>query len=130
MAMTFKTYMAIISIIGIVFGVGWLLAPEQTAIFYGMKESPELEFSHRLYGGALLAWALIGWFAKDFRDMSALRGVLIPCAIGFIGGVAVTVFGTLSGIMNVMGWFAVLAYLFGAIGAVYFLMTGPSVAKS
>ena len=70
----------------------------------------------------MLAWALIAWFARDFHDPVALRGVLIPSVIGHVAGVVVSVFGILSGLLNALAWSAALAYLFGAVGAVYFLM--------
>jgi hypothetical protein len=127
--MTIKTYFTVISIIGMVFGVGFLLAPEQLGLFYGMKESPDMAFSQRLFGGSLLAWALVGWFARDFSDVLALRGVLMASIVGHVAGVVVAVSGTLSGFMSAVGWLAVFAYLFGAVGAVYFLMTGPAPAE-
>ena len=56
--MTIKTYFTIISVIGIIFGVGFLLAPGQLGLIYSVKESPDVELAHRFFGGALLAWAL------------------------------------------------------------------------
>lgn len=124
--MTIKTYLTIISLIGIVFGVGFLLAPEQVGSIYGWKETPDIQLAHRFFGGALLAWALTGWFARDFRDMTAVRGLLIAYVIGHVAGVVVTVFGILSGIVNALTWSAAaLAYLFGAVGIIYFLMAPP-----
>ena len=93
---TIKTFLAIISVIGIVFGVGFLLAPEQLGPILGHKKTPDVALAHRYFGGALLAWALIAWFAKDFRDLTALRAVLISSAIGHTAGFVVAVFGILS----------------------------------
>ncbi len=120
--MTIRTFFTIISVIGIVFGVGFLLVPEQIGSIYGWKETPDIQLAGRFYGGTLLAWALIGWFARDFRDAAVLRGLLIPCVIGFTAGLAVTVFGILSGIINALAWSTALIYLFGAVGSIYFLM--------
>ena len=120
--MTMKTWFTIISVIGIVFGVGFLLVPEQLGSIYGLKESPDVELGQRFFGAALLAWALIAWFAKDFRDAVTLRGVLIASAIGHTAGLLVSVFGTLSGVMNAVGWSSALVFLFGAVGSIYFLM--------
>jgi len=35
----------------------------------------------QLFGGALLAWGVIGWFIRDFSG-EAVRGVLIGTVIG------------------------------------------------
>ena len=120
--MTIKTYFTIISVIGIVFGVGFLLAPAQLGLIYSVNESPDVELAHRFFGGALLAWALTGWFAKDFHDLAALRGILISFAIGHAAGLLVTVFGVLSGLLNSLAWLNALIFLFGAVGSIYFLM--------
>jgi hypothetical protein len=119
--MTIKTYFIIISIIGVVNGLGFLLAPTQFGPIYGWHETPDIQLAGRYFGGALLAWALIAWFAKDFQDFTAVRGVLIPSVIGHFAGLVVTVIGILSGILNVVAWAAALSYLFGLVGAVYFL---------
>lgn len=125
--MTIKTYFTITSVIGIIFGIGFLLIPEQLALIYaptsGYKEPPDTMLAHRLFGGALLAWALVGWFAKDFRDLTAVRGCLIAAAVGHTAGFLVTASAILSGVINALGWPNALVYLFGAIGAVYFLMS-------
>lgn len=120
--MTIKTYSTIISVIGIAFGIGFLLAPVQLTSIFGYKDSsPDFTLIVRFFGGALLAWALIGWFSKDLHDLVALRGILIGGAVGHVVGVVVTVFGILSGIINALAWPIALAYLFGLVGAVYFL---------
>lgn len=122
--MTIKTFMTIVSVIGIVFGAGFLLAPEQFGSIYGWNERPDIQLAGRYFGGTLLPWAIIGWFAKDFRDEAGLRGVLIAGVIGFAIGLLVTVFGILSGVLNAIAWSSVLIYLFGAVGSAYFLMAG------
>jgi FtsH-binding integral membrane protein len=93
-----------------------------TSIFGYKDSSPDFTLVVRLFGGALLAWALIGWFGRNVRDAAGLRGVLIAGVIGHVVGVVVTVFGILSGILNALAWPIALAYLFGAVGAAYFLM--------
>jgi hypothetical protein len=54
---------------------------------------------------------LIGWFAKDFREDAATRGVLIGTLIADIVSLVVVVMGTMAGTMNALGWFAALIYL-------------------
>lgn len=121
--MTIKAYFRIISIIGIVFGVGFLLAPEQFGSIFGYKETPDVELAQRFFGGALLAWALVAWFGININELTALRGVLIGTLIGHIAGAVVAVFGILSGVVNALMWPIALVYLSGAVGCAYFLMS-------
>jgi hypothetical protein len=68
---------------------------------------------------------LVAWFIKDSTDRSATRGFLIAVSISSVAGLLVSIWGTLSGIMNGMGWSAVLIYLLLLIGYLYFIYRGP-----
>ena len=119
--MTIKTFFAIIAVLALVHGVGFVLAPEQVAASYGMAISASTVLMARLFGGALVGLGLIFWFARDGSSEST-RGVLIPTIIGNIVGLIVVVMGTMAGTLNSMGWVAALIYLFGAAGSAYFVM--------
>ena len=118
--MTLKTFFAIIAVLALVHGVGFVLAPEQVAASYGMATSASTVLMARLFGAALVGLGLIFWFARDGSE--ATRGVLIPTIIGNAVGLIVVVMGTLAGTLNSMGWIAALIYLFGAAGSAYFVM--------
>jgi hypothetical protein len=118
--MSVKTFLTIISLFGLFFGVGELLAPDRFAAIYGIETSRSLEMMARFFGAALLAWALIAWFAKDFHDESDLRHVLAPSGVAHTAGFIVAAMATMSGVMNAMGWFSAAIFAFGAIGSFYF----------
>lgn len=122
--MSTKIFFTIISAIGIVFGLGYLLAPAQIAPIFDWKATPEVVLAQRFLGAHLLAWALIGWFARDY-DAAPLRGVLIAGVIGFTAGLVVTILGIQSGVINALSWPIAAAYLFGAAGSAYFLKFRP-----
>jgi len=123
--MTIKTFFAIFAVLSVLFGVGFVLAPGQVLANYGIESSPALALMSRLFGGTLLAMAVILWFARDFRD-EALRAVLIGLGIADAINFVVALVGTSSGTINALGWTTVLIYLCGAVGAGYFLSTGQS----
>jgi hypothetical protein len=52
--MTLKLFFAILAILSILFGVGFVLAPAQVLSSYGIEYSPALGLLGRLFGGALL----------------------------------------------------------------------------
>jgi hypothetical protein len=123
-AMSVRTFLTIISIFGLLFGIGDLLVPDRVGAIYGMEASRSAELMARFFGVALLAWALISWFAKDFHDESDLRHILAPSGFAHSAGAVVAAMGTMSGDMNAMGWTAVAIFLFGAVGSFYFLTAG------
>ncbi len=124
--MSVKTFLTIMSILGLLFGIADLLIPARMGAIFGVEASRSSDLMAQLFGAALLAWALIAWFAKDFRDDSDLVHVLAPSGVGHAAGFVVAAMGTMSGVMNAMGWISVAIFLFGAIGSFYFVMAGAS----
>jgi hypothetical protein len=119
--MTIKLFLSIIGALGVVHGVAFIIAPDQVASIYGLQTSPAVVLMSRLFGAALVAWGAILWLAKNFRDEAAIRAVLISTAVAEAISLCFVVQSTLAGTMNAMGWVALLIYLFGAVGSVYFL---------
>jgi hypothetical protein len=120
--MTIRMFFAILAVLSVLFGIGFVLAPAQVLANYGVEHSPALALLGRLFGGALLTLGIILWLARDFRDDAAIRTVLVAALIGDAINLVVATMGTLSGVVNALGWSTVLIYLFAAAGSGYFLM--------
>jgi hypothetical protein len=127
--MTIKTFFAIFAVLSLLFGIGFVLAPAQVLSNYGVESSPTVAMMSRLFGGTLLAMAVILWFARDFRN-EALRAVLIGFGIADAVNLVVATMATLAGTVNALGWTTVLIYLCGMVGAGYFLSTGQSQQRA
>ena len=119
--MTIKVFLSIIAVLGLVHGIAFIIVPEQIAASYGLVASASAVLTARLFGGALLAWCAILWSARNWRDESAVRSVLMATCFADAVSLVVVIAGTLAGTMNAMGWVAVLIYLFAAGGCGYFL---------
>jgi hypothetical protein len=124
--MTIKTFFAIFAVLSVLFGIGVVLTPGQVLSNYGVENSPAVALMSRLFGGTLLAMAVIFWFARDFHDEAALRAVLIGTGIADAVNLVVAFVATASGTINALGWTTVLIYLCGAVGAGYFLTIGKA----
>jgi hypothetical protein len=124
--MTIKTFFTILAVLSFLFGVGFVLAPDQVLANYGIEHSPALALVGRLFGGELLALGVILWLARDFRDEAAVRAVLVSTLVVGVVNLVVAIIGTLAGTTNALGWSTVLIYLFGAVGSGYFLMARTS----
>jgi hypothetical protein len=120
--MTIRMLFTILAVLSFLFGIGFVLAPDQVLANYGIQPSPALALLGRLFGGALLTLGVILWFARDFRDEAAVRAVLVANAVGSCVNLVVAIMGNLSGTTNALGWTTVLIYLFAAVGSGYFLM--------
>ena len=56
-------------------------------------------------------FGVVFWFAKDFRDWDAVRGVLIANVVADIVGGLVNLSGTLQGLLNAMAWSSTIVYV-------------------
>ena len=119
--MTIRTFLAIIAVLALVHGLGFVFIPETVAATYGMATSASSILMARLFGAALVGLGLIFWFARDI-SFESLRPVFIGTVIGNTAGLIAVAMGTAAGTLNALGWFAALIYLFGAVGSGYFLM--------
>ena len=119
--MTQKNYFSIFAVLSVLFGIGFVLAPDQVLINYGIESSPAVAVMSRLFGGTLLAMAVILWSARDFHDQAAVRAVLIGSGVSDVVNLVVALLAVTSGTVNALGWSTVLIYLCGALGAGYFL---------
>jgi hypothetical protein len=128
--MTIRTFFAIFAVLSLLFGIGFVLAPAQVLSNYGIESSPAIALMSRLFGGTLLAMAVILWCARDFRDGAALRAILIATVIADAVNLVVSIVATSSGTINALGWTTVLIYLCGAVGAGYFLTAGNAQQRT
>ena len=119
--MTVKTYFAIFAVLSLLFGIGFVLAPGQVLSNYGI----EVALMARLFGGTLLAIAVIQWTARDFPE-AAVRPVLIGLCAADAINLVISIMATSAGTINALGWSTVLIYLCGAVGAGYFLTAGKA----
>ena len=124
--MAIKMFFTILAVLSFLFGIGFVLAPDQVLANYGIEHSPALALLGRLFGGALLALGVILWLARDFRDEAAVRAVLVSTLVGGVVNLVVAIVGTLAGTTNALGWSTVLIYLLAAVGSGYFLMERTS----
>jgi len=128
--MKVKLFLAIAAVIATLYGIAFLLIPGVALVFYGdaTPDAPSI-LAVRFYGASLLSLGLVVWFVRETSDWTALRGLLLGLSIGTAVGVVVSIWGTVTGIMNAMGWSVVLIYLVLLAGFVYYLSAGRADAR-
>jgi hypothetical protein len=85
-----------------------------------------LGFVAQLLGAALTLPGLLGFFAGGMTDAGARRSVVISLFVFEVIGLAVSLLGMLSKVMNITGWGIVALFLLFALGYGYFLFMKPS----
>jgi hypothetical protein len=122
--MTAKTFLTISSIFAMLYGLGFLLLPGPSIALYGTEPEPHLMLIMRFFGSTLLAFGVVVWFGKNFRDWEAVRGVLIAVIILNLVGLLVTVLGLAEGLLNSTAWSSLILYAVFLVGAAYCLSAG------
>jgi hypothetical protein len=111
------------SVICLVFGFIFVLAPGALLAIYGVKnEDSSLLFMTRLYGAVFVLLGVLLWFAKNDPGSEALRAIVLAVLIGDGIGFLVALFGQLGEVLNGLGWSVVVVYLLLTLGFGYFYL--------
>ncbi len=74
----------------------------------------------QLFGGALLAFSVLTWSARNADASDARKAIVNAMFIGDSIGFIVALSGQLNNVVNNMGWSTVVIYLLLAVGFGYF----------
>jgi len=118
--MKLKTLMIINAIVAIVFGVTFVIVPAQAYSLYDITANEQLILMGRLFGAALIGFALLTWMARNATDSDARRAIVFALFIADGIGFVAALIGQLSNVVNALGWSTVAIYLLLALGFGYF----------
>lgn len=111
--------------IAAVFGAVFVVVPGPVAAIYGITLDKAGMLAAQLFGGALIGFAVLNWFARDVTDPTGRQAVVLSNLVGDTVGFVVILLGQLSGIVNTLGWATVALNLLLALGFAYFQFMGP-----
>jgi hypothetical protein len=113
-------FLVIASILGMVFGLAFLLAPAQLMSFYGVTLDPAGQWIGRFLGAQLVGLAVITWVARNAPTGSALSAVMAGNLVGSAIALALAILQGISGIGNALVWSTAVVYAFLVAGFGYF----------
>jgi hypothetical protein len=125
-----RIYLTIAAVVAILYALAFLLIPVQASLFFSSFAEPRAVLYLRFCGAAVLAWGLVVWFARDFRDWEAVRGVLIASVVGLAVNILMTVWATMEGWLNANAWGSTVVLVLLLLGGAYELVTGALKAVS
>jgi hypothetical protein len=126
--MSAKLFLTIAAVLGILYGLAFVFIPSQIAPIYGVPIDPHTSLETQFFGSALIGLGVVFWFARDFRDWDAVKGVLIATVVGSIVGGGVNLLGTFQGLINGMAWSTTVIYALLLTGSLYCLSAGPEAS--
>lgn len=116
-----STFVLIASIIGFIFGLGFLISPNGALSLYGVKMDLVGVFIGRYFGSALLGVA-VTWFIASRTDTieGLLRAGLFGGFVLGVTGLIVAIWDGIAGTANSLVWINTAIYAFLSIGFGYF----------
>ena len=124
--MKLRTLLIINAVIALVFAAGFLLIPATISEQYGVESSAAMEYTDRLFGAALLGYAVLAWLARNADESTARRAIVWAFLIGSLAGTIVSLIGQINNVVNALGWSTVAIYALLTIGYVYFQFLQPA----
>ena len=122
--MSVRLYMTIAAIVAILYALAFLIIPIQTSLFFSNFAEARAIVYLRFCGASVLAWGLILWFARDFEERRAVRGVLIGTIVGIAVNLIITIWATLAGWLNTNSWGTAIVLALLLVGAIYQISVG------
>jgi len=108
--MRLRTLLLLSGVLGIGFGLGFLLAPAAVLALYGAGTDAAGLFMARFFGAALVQVGFVLFLARDVSEAPARRGLVLGSLLGSIAGLSVALSGQLAHLVNGLGWSTVAIY--------------------
>ena len=112
----------IVAVLSLIYGLGFVLLPEQLLSLYGIKTDAGGLLFVRLFGAALVGLGVLAWFIRNADASEERRAVVLALFVLNAISVFVLLFAQLAGTVNGLGWINIAIYLLLALGFGYFLM--------
>ncbi|MDX1416174.1 MAG: hypothetical protein R3293_18395 [Candidatus Promineifilaceae bacterium] len=120
--MRFRNLLIVNAVLFLIFGLGFVFIPSTFLSLFGVNPASGTILAAQLYGGLLIGIGLLCWFSKE-GSRAAMQGMQISFMIAFAINMVIHAVGTVTGELNILGWSAVLIYLFLTAGYAYFFFT-------
>ena len=114
--MKLSTFLVITAVVAFLFGLAFVLIAGPLMSLYGASLSPGGLLVARLFGAALLGFAVLTWCARNAEDSEGRKAIILALFISDAIGFIVALIGQLSGVVNALGWSTVIIYLLLALG--------------
>lgn len=120
--MKLSGYFTLSGLLGVIFGLEFLLIPEMALQQYGVPTEPHNLMQARYFGSTLLALGLVNWLARHTLDDAARRALLLTGVLGNAAGLGLSLWSRFSGLQGLLAWLSVAIYAALLLGALYFLL--------
>ena len=126
--MKLSVLLIINAVVLLVYAVGALFVPATMLMMYGITSGVGEQLMIRYFGASMLALGLLSWLVRNSHDASVRRAIIPAFLVFDVAGVVVSLLGTLSKVMSLLGWQAFAIFLLLLLGFGYFQFAKPNSA--
>lgn len=114
------------SLLGLLFGFAFLIAPAAVLLVYGASVDASALLMARFFGVALLQLSLSVYWLRETQDPTTVRSLALAGTAGSLAGAVVALMGVLNGSTNALGWSTVVIYAVLLLGFASCLRPRPA----
>jgi uncharacterized membrane protein YeaQ/YmgE (transglycosylase-associated protein family) len=120
--MKLSAFLGLAGVLGILFGLEFLLIPDVALAQYGVPTEPHNLMQSRFFGSTLLSFGLLLWLARGAQEAAVQRALLIASVVGNLVGVVLSLWSRFNDLQGILAWLSVGIYGALLLGSLYFLL--------
>jgi hypothetical protein len=122
-------FFIIVAIVNILFGLAFVIIPDQLASWYGIATVDDVtRLMGRYFGSATIGIAIIYVMARDLGASPALTGLLWAGLVSNVIELVLAFLATTGGVVGTLGWANVVISILLSAGFAYLLFAKPAQA--
>lgn len=121
-----RIFVSVHAVLLLLFGIGFLIAPNRVLAIYGAQTDPVGELASRAFAVNNLILFVVMWIGRDHLQTRIVRGLIVALFVGNSTNLLLTVQGQMNSVLSGIGWMNVILYLVFAIGYGIFLFSFSS----
>lgn len=127
--MSYKIMFILNAFVSTLFGIWFLAMPNMALKQFGVDEYASTELTLRFFGTALLTVGLLAYFVRNVADADTQRGLAWGFFLGTLTGLVVSIIGTFTGVIRILGWLAIVIYVLFGLGYGFMLFLKPRMKE-
>ncbi|MHA2033080.1 MAG: hypothetical protein ACW99A_09730 [Candidatus Kariarchaeaceae archaeon] len=130
--LTFKNMTIVQAVLLLLYGIAFILMPQDTLSFYDVSISDDGDFITKLWGAAFISIAIIVWAIRDMEFSDIRKNISIGLLVGSGLGTILSLMNRFNDNTNAnaLEWLNVLLYGVFTVGYAYFTFIETGETKS
>jgi len=130
--MSYKFLFVLSAIVAVVFGLGFLIVPDQVLPFFGTTDAIEAtRWASRFFGFASFAFGLVLWFAKDVSEPKVQRNLGFAMLVVSVVGFLLSIAGTMASnaVIRTNTWVPIALFALSGLGYAFMIFIKPKMVQ-